>query len=212
MIELFITFTNTLIPLNTNIITLLIKNAALYRKLYFEIESSIILSYNYECIDIEKKVHIIKHIPSINCNDKKFINYLYKNLEKSFDENITNKINELNTLLINLYDEINDNSTFSFVYNPEISLPKLFNATDVQFENYEHFDLLKNLLQYINLVNSISNIRIFILYSLLNFITIEEFDLLKKEVELMNIIIINIEMFTDNSIVDYVIDDDLCIY
>ena len=37
----------------------------------------VILNYNSEPIDLEKKVHIIKNVGEINCNDKKSLNYLF---------------------------------------------------------------------------------------------------------------------------------------
>lgn len=212
MINIYIKFTNTLIDISKSITTFRMKNAENFRKVLFDISDSIIISDGNECIDLDKKIYIIKNLSEINCNEKKILNFLYKNLESIIEKKLKYKFNKINKFLIESIDELLDICDFNFTYNPDIDIIKLLNALDVQFEKFEYDEYLKSLLQYINLVNYITKSKIFITYSLMSFITNEEYELLIKELELMDIMIINFEMFTTNASIDYIIDEDNCIY
>ncbi len=212
MIELYIKAINTTIKINNSITTFCFKDVNQYRNIYFNIENAIILSYNGECIDIGKKVTIIKDISEVSCNDKKMINYLYKCIEKSISNDLSEQFSELNRVLIQVLDEVIDKNEFNLTYNPDINITKVFSSLDLQFQNYGHDEYLRSLLQYFNLVNSVTKSKIFITFNLNNFITTTEYEMLLKEFELMNINVINFEKFTTSSTIDYVIDDDNCIY
>ena len=65
-----------------------------------------------------EKVTIIKDISEVSCNDKKMINYLYKCIEKSISNDLSDQFSELNRVLIQVLDEVIDKNEFNLTYNP----------------------------------------------------------------------------------------------
>ena len=211
MINIFIKAINQEIDANYGVTNISIENTDYYRLLIYNINDQIILSENNKEIDISKKTIVLSNIFDIDMNEKKMINLLYKHLENQVSEAIKEKFVCLKNQIVNLIEEVSDNSELKLIYNEDIEIIKVFTICQLQFDCFDYKNYVESLLQYLNNLNYFTNIKIFITFGLMSFISNEELIKIKSELELYNITLINFEKFTKEKMINYLIDDDYCV-
>ena len=210
MIKMYVKAINQMLDINYGIVNLFIENIDFYRCLYYDLDDEIILSNNNIEINLSKEVMILKNIFELDYNDKKIIKLLHKHLEKKLPNNLQERFLVIQRELLDLIEEVIDNDELKLTYKSEFSIAKLFSLYQLEFEELDYKNYIESLLQYLNQLNYFTSIKIYICYGLMNYISNEEFLKIKKDLELLNIILINFEKFTTNKFVDYIIDEDYC--
>ena len=200
-----------------NIENIIIENS----KLYFSIVNSIIIDDNDYLIysidndnkDLEKYSLLITTPFDLNPNNKKILTSLYKKIDK---EKHILKINEeleiINYKIIKTLETISLDLNQSMNFNTELDLVKLLSLYDFSFEDDCEEDLLNKLVFYIKANLEINNIDIVFCIDILRFLSQEEMEKLKRELELLNICLINISFSSRVSSIkkSIVIDEDYC--
>ena len=200
-----------------NIENIIIENS----KLYFSIVNSIIIDDNDYLIysidndnkDLEKYSLLITTPFDLNPNSKKIMTALYKKIDK---EKHILKINEeleiINYKIIKTLETISLDLNQSMNFNTELDLVKLLSLYDFSFEDDCEEDLLNKLVFYIKANLEIKNIDIVFCIDILRFLSQEEMEKLKRELELLNICLINISFSSRVSSIkkSIVIDEDYC--
>lgn len=209
--KIFIKPINKNLILNEVINNIYIENIELYRLLYYNLCDEIILSENNIELDINKNIYIIKNVNEIIINEKKTINLLYKYIENINRDSIKDYILNVKNDIIELLDMILDNSEFSLEYNTDFELTKLLGLTDLQFKLSNFDNYIQYIIESLKVISYFSKIKIFLTYGLMNYFCEEEIIKLKKELSLLNIIIINFEINKNTNYVSYIIDGDYCV-
>ena len=200
-----------------NIENIIIENS----KLYFSIVNSIIIDDNDYLIysidndnkDLEKYSLLITTPFDLNPNNKKILTALYKKIDK---EKHILKINEeleiINYKIIKTLETISLDLNQNMNFNTELDLVKLLSLYDFSFEDDCEEDLLNKLVFYIKANLEIKNIDIVFCIDILRFLSQEEMEKLKRELELLNICLINISFSSRVSSIkkSIVIDEDYC--
>ena len=149
----------------------------------------------------------------MNPNNKKILTALYKKIDK---EKHILKINEeleiINYKIIKTLETISLDLNQSMNFNTELDLVKLLSLYDFSFEDDCEEDLLNKLVFYIKANLEIKNIDIVFCIDILRFLSQEEIEKLKRELELLNICLINISFSSRVSSIkkSIVIDEDYC--
>lgn len=125
-----------------------------------------------------------------------------------YDLDLLTKIEQL---AINLFKNIGMNSSALLDYSEAIDVNKFFNSFDLRFKDIEVNNYLELLTTFIRLSNDYNKTEIFISYGLLNVLTIEEKNLLNKELDNIGVYLLDIDCVKDNHKSSYYIDEDCCI-
>lgn len=174
---------------------------------------TIFYSEDSNSVEFYKKSICITDIFNINPNSKKIINSLYKRInDEIIDQKIKEEIQAINKNIIDILENISLNLNLSVEYELDLDISKILSLYKFSFkENQE--DLKNKIITYIKANMEISNISFVVMFNILQLLNDSDLELVKKELELLNITIININ-FTGKSrrnSVDYLtIDDDLC--
>ncbi len=199
-----------------NIYDINIENIPFYHQLFtaFLLEDSemIHVSDNYVLLDNMDEILFIKDAFSLDPNNKKILNALYKKIQNECSSKYQELLQRKNEDFLDLLNQIAMDRNMSMDYDAELSLTDILSLYHFSFrtddENY--FDRLIN---YIKANLEIKNIHIMVSFNLLPLLKEEEIVLLKREIEFLGITILNFNISINHSVKDIehlTIDKDLC--
>lgn len=186
-----------------------IENPILYRSLSLNIYENIIYSINDTIMDLNKHSLIILNPFNITLNETKLIKYLYKDLEKELVNNEAEDLSTVETYLLNIVEKLSINTNIPIDYSEIIDINKLLSSLNIKYKECENY--LETLVYYIKLTNEIYQNTIIISFGLLFLLEKKEIELLKKELKILNINLIDIQFNSQNNLKDVIIDDDWCL-
>lgn len=194
-----------------------IENISYYHKLIFSVlfnDSNLFLySEDYKEKDILKETLFIENPMNIDPNNKKTLNALYKKIQATMMSSQDKETLELiNSKIIELLDQISLNMNVSMDYDTDLDISKILSTYKFCFLN-ENSNYLERLMIFIKANLEITSFSMIISFNLLPLLEKEKIDLFQKELELLNLTLVNINLVTkiDNSKIDFTtIDDDLC--
>ena len=172
-------------------------------------------SENYtKKIDLFKKSIFIENILSLNLNDKKIINSLYKQIEK-YSYKYELKIFEINKMIQELLAEIKMDIDGEAENDMDLSLGKLLGMYNFKFiEEKEDFKI--NLISYLRNLKNISNFSVVFVLDGIKFLDIGDYLLLEKELEKLECTLINFSFISTSDITKNIknitVDDVGCIF
>lgn len=211
MKKVFIKPINNLIELDKSIIQIIFDNNLDFRNFINNIDDNIIYSENDDIYEISKKITIISDIYCFNINDKKNLTYLYKNIINSLDNDLKQRLLNVNVDLINIISSINETSEYTIDFEDDFDITKIFNLYQVKF-NIEDLNYLELLVKYIEIISKVNKTTTFFSFSLLRILSNDEIELLTKELSLINVNLIDFDFNnTKKEIKYYEIDEDWCI-
>lgn len=200
-----------------NIENIIIENP----KLYFKIINSIIFDDNDYLVytirndlkDLEKYSLLITTPFDLNPNSKKILTALYKKIDKEKHIlKISEELEEINCKIVKILEAISLDLNQNMNFNLELELVKLLSLYDFSFEENSEDDLLNKLIFYIKANLEIKNIDIVFCIDILKFFSCEEVTILKRELALLNVSLIDISFSSraDSIKKSIVIDEDYC--
>lgn len=189
-----------------------IENIKYFRDIYLNLFEELLISFNDEEMS-ESSIYRINNCLDFDINDKKNINYLYKNLDKEINLNFKNQLNNIINELSELIRESSINIGIAYDYDDSISLDKLFQSLSVKYAEDDNFDI--NFITNILNLNNFYDFKLFITFNLETFFDKNEISVLNKELLKQGIIILNISSIKnykiDQELTPLFIDEDLCI-
>lgn len=157
-------------------------------------------------------IDIVTSILSIDVNTKKNINALVRQLKTNTDIlkktslNVTNIVKET-------FGVIKMDSPIDIISDINISEEDIIKMMDINIDECSN-TMIERLNNYVKVSYELRNVRVFIFYNLLSFLTETEIELLIHNSKYSNIKIIDIEYFDDSSyIFDHkkIVDKDICL-
>lgn len=157
-------------------------------------------------------IDIVTSILSIDVNTKKNINALVRQLKTNTDIlkktslNVTNIVKEA-------FDVIRMDSPIDIISDANISEDDIVKMMDINIDECSN-TMIERLNNYVKVSYELRNVRVFVFYNLLSFLTETEIELLIHNSKYSNIKIIDIEYFDDGSyIFDHkkIVDKDICL-
>lgn len=177
--------------------------------------TKIFYAENNELLDLNKKMLIITDLYNISPNNKKILNNLYKRIsEKMINQKINDFIQNTNQQMISILEEISLNLNLSIDYELDLDITKILNLYKFCFKENSS-TIIDRIITYVKANVEIMNLSFVVSFNIIQLLNSEEIYLLQKELELLNLSLINFNFVGKNinKIVNYTtIDDDLCEY
>lgn len=157
-------------------------------------------------------IDIVTSILSIDVNTKKNINALVRQLKTNTDIlkktslNVTNIVKEA-------FDVIKMDSPIDIISDANISEDDIVKMMDINIDECSN-TMIERLNNYVKVSYELRNVRVFVFYNLLSFLTETEIELLIHNSKYSNIKIIDIEYFDDDSYIfdnKKIVDKDICL-
>ncbi len=205
---------NKTILFDTSIKCLKFNNQLNYKEISLNLVNEIIFSINDSTVDLEKYGLIIYNPFQISLNDKKIITAMYKELEKNcHNENNIALIQQIESKSFELFNNLLLDFDYTFEYNEEIDLIKLFSSFNLKFPEVEYSNYVELLTNYIKLNSTFNKSKIVVSFGTLSLLSKEELILFEKELAYNDIAMLDISYVGDRIIEnkDLVIDEDWCI-
>ena len=167
------TFYNLELRLIENAITVLsVEAPSAYQKIMHDFwqqyngnEGSFILSENGKELKIQKNVECIYNPFSVNLNDKKILTKLYHELSLQSDSLLQEDGIELRESIISYFDKLLNTVPYAITYNFEFELSSIIKALYVQTDSTAD-TLTEKLCSYMNLLQQLCGISIFVISNL----------------------------------------------
>lgn len=194
---------------DSNIKTIRFNDSKAYRLFSLNVIDSIIFSINNEEVDLEKYGMIIYNPFQIDLNEKKFLNLVYKKLEKNIRDDERGFIADIEKASICLFEKLALASDFPIDYNDSFDISKFFSAFEVRIMEPE--DYLEKIVRYIRLSCEIFHTKIFISFGLLALLDDFEIDLLNKELIQYDVSLLDVFYNEKSNFETLFIDTDWCI-
>lgn len=171
------------------------------------------LSENFNPLDFQKECLFISDILTISPNNKKILNALYKRIQEKF---LTNENKELllniNEKFLSLLEQISLDVNLETDYLTDISINDILSLYKFSFKEGEE-DFLNKIITYIKANQEIKKLSTIITLNFLPLLKENDILLLQKELELLNLTMINFNIRVKHQIkgIEYLtIDMDLC--
>lgn len=198
-----------------NVYELVIENPREYYTLGKQIidldENSIIL-YDGEIKDNEKNICCVENLFNIDPNSKKNLTATYKKLSVCCNtDEIHRIVSDINTKTFELFDLISQEFDSSITYETDVQLIDLLSLYVFKY-NLNTDSFVDNFVSFVKASLQNVNIKVLFTFNLFDFIDENDYKLLKKELSLMDLTLINICSKKSFIVVDdrIIIDKDLC--
>lgn len=213
MKKIFIESINKLIVFDKTIVSLKFDSPINYRNISFNVLNNLTYSEDNNIFDLNKYSLIIYNPFQIELNERKLVNAMYKTLEKTLTNDDNMLLNEIERISFTIFDNLLQNTDFSFEYDININTQSLFQAFNISFPKVEYNNYLELISTYFKLYSKFNKTKIIISFGLLSLLEKEEIVALEKELDYDNLVLIDISYNGNNKIneKDLYIDEDWCI-
>lgn len=165
-------------------------------------------------LKIEDYSEYIDSFYSLNLNSKSNLNALYKLLKKTYFEQLSNGVEELQKQLDRICSEIALDFDVELVTDGNLRMEDIFKMGNIQFSQNEDVSLLNKLVNYIKVVNELRGCNLIFTNHLFDYLEKENIENLFIEASYRGITIINLErvqpISMDKVSQNVIIDFDLC--
>ena len=176
-------------------------------------EGHFVLSQNQEIVAIQKKLSFLVEPFSVECNSKKILTALYRNLQKDMQEEWIEERANFNQYFYRYLDVVCRQSVLPLVYDTELDDTEIFKLGGLHIDT-EGVTLLERLVEYLIIENEILGYSVFVFLNLKSFLPQEDIQSLYQECFHRKIFLILIEASEHEHLEEEktcVIDKDKCI-
>lgn len=209
--EIFIENANHNCKIESSIVCITVEDVETYRDIRFHPFESITYSIDGAPASLNRTGLVIDNVYNIDINDKKYLNQLYKRLSNNAyqDEQM---LSTIKSNLSSLVEEMIYNDKYLIEFDEDIDIVKLLALFQVKYVTMPDKRFLENIVNFIKLNTEICTIRIVITYDLIRQLTNDEIELLKKELEILDIVLVDITLDKIRKEVQYIqLDETNCI-
>ena len=173
----------------------------------------LLLIDNNKIIDLKKNIYFLSNFYDMDLNNKKNLLTLYKQIKVNHNDELKERFEQLTSNINEFLKFMNFESGFDLTFDSNILMDDVFKLGDLRFNN-EKDSLFNTLISYLEMINNLFNIEVFIVEELHKYFSNDELIKAINELKYHGIILINIEK--DNNfegIVDEIrnyIDIDYC--
>ncbi len=202
------------------IYTLVLENPSIYykyiRAFYLEDDETIIISKDGEILtQYSKYVLFIDNLFDLNPNSKKYLTSVYKQASSAYlNDSRKAKISKIQDEINDLLDDVSLDFGYPMTFDRSFGLDKIMQTTSFCFSPDDQTNFFVSFVAYLKAVLEISKVKIVVTLDLFSVLNSDSVPLLKKELSLMGVCVVNICPF-DRKIKNYekettIIDSDYC--
>ena len=175
--------------------------------------SYLLLMDNNKIIDHKKNIYFLSNFYDMDLNNKKNLLALYKQIKVNHNDELKERFEQLTSNINEFLEFMNFESGFDLTFDSNILMDDVFKLGDLRFNN-ENDSLFNTLISYLEIINNLFNIEVFIVEELHKYFSNDDLIKAINELKYYGIILINIEK--DNNFEGFVdeirnyIDIDYC--
>ena len=202
------------------IITLVVENpkvmSDMLRDIFRQIngeEGGWILSENDKIFPLEKTGVLLDNPLTADCNEKKILAKLYKELSEQAKTSLYEECTQVNFHIVDFLEKLFATVPYHLEMELDVDVAGLLKLYGVKIES-DGADVLENLIDYLRAISSICNIHVVWILNLKQFLTEEQVDQLYEFCFYEKIYLINLEGQKNYSLKQekcVIIDKDLCV-
>lgn len=202
------------------VVNLSIENPKLFSDIIFNLwhqtngqEGEIIVMDGAREVAIGKQVSFITNPFSINCNDKKIMAALYKEMNQLVVDNFYEQYCRTNSIVVGFIDELINKVPYYLTFEPDMKVGDLLKIYDVRIST-DNESIVTIMIDYMRALKDICGISIFIVLSLKQYMTIEQLKDIYEFCFYHKIYLINIEGHFTRKVWGercVIIDETLCV-
>ncbi len=136
-------------------------------------EGELVVSIDNEPVKFSKYAEFVTNPFSLDVNNKKVLSKLYSQFETELIENHFEKVNLLNSEIVRLLYQINEDSAIPLNFDLNLNLQSLFKMYSIQVDMQE-ICLLEKLENYIQIMHRVCGISIFFFLNLKEYLSLTE--------------------------------------
>ena len=181
-------------------------------KKIIDCDDTAITLYDGDIKENGKNILVIQNLFDIDPNSKKNLNVAYKKISISCSNEMVNRlISDINKKTYDLFDLISQDFDASITYETDVKLIDLLGLYNFRYNLCSNL-FIENFVSFIKASLQNTNFKIVITFNLFDFIDEENYRILKKEFEYMNLALLNVSSKKSTKSVDerIIIDNDLC--
>lgn len=206
--KLFIREINELVVLDKPLVSIRFTDPVAYRNFIFNLDDNLILSINDSQVNFQTKSLIINNPLNIEINDKKTVTSLYKKLTYRISDNIRKQIVKVENDIFDLIEMISMESDCMLEYSDSFDIVKILQMYQVAIKEVKKENFLEFILTYIKINFELNNYCIVLSFGLTQLLTEEEIIILKNELAINQICIVDFYFNNNNPLIDYLTIDN----
>lgn len=206
--KLFIREINELVVLDKPLVSIRFTDPVAYRNFIFNLDDNLILSINDSQVNFQTKSLIINNPLNIEINDKKTLTSLYKKLTYRISDNIRKQIVKVENDIFDLIEMISMESDCMLEYSDSFDIVKILQMYQVAIKEVKKENFLEFILTYIKINFELNNYCIVLSFGLTQLLTEEEIIILKNELAINQICIVDFYFNNNNPLIDYLTIDN----
>ena len=208
MKKLFVREINELVVLDKPLVSIRFTDPVAYRNFIFNLDDNLILSINDSQVNFQTKSLIINNPLNIEINDKKTLTSLYKKLTYRISDNIRKQIVKVENDIFDLIDMISMESDCMLEYSDSFDIVKILQMYQVAIKEVKKENFLEFILTYVKINFELNNYCIVLSFGLTQLLTGEEIIILKNELAINQICIVDFYFNNNNPQIDYLTIDN----
>lgn len=152
----------------------------------------LLLMDNNKIIDHKKNIYFLSNFYDMDLNNKKNLLALYKQIKVNHNDELKERFEQLTSNINEFLEFINFESGFDLTFDSNILMDDVFKLVDLRFNN-ENDSLFNTLISYLEIINNLFNIEVFIVEELHKYFSNDDLIKAINELKYHGIILINIE-------------------
>lgn len=206
--------------LENQVLNLTLESPGYFAKMVYSIgkqidgeEGELIISDSEKEISLEKKAIIITNPLMVNCNEKKILTQLYKNLSEKIVQDYSMEFAKINQQIITFMELLANSSEYNLTMDVDLQALGLVKYCNVYVDTY-YDNLAEKFIDYLRAMKTICKIDIVFVLNIKQYFNTSELEEIYKYCFYMKIYLINLEGIKSNPIKQdkyIIIAKDLCI-
>ena len=152
----------------------------------------LLLMDNNKIIDPKKNIYFLSNFYDMDLNNKKNLLALYKQIKVNNNDELKERFEQLTSNINEFLEFINFESVFDLTFDGNILIDDVLKLGDLRFNN-ENDDLFNSFISYLEIINNLFNINVFIVEELHKYFSNDDLIKAINELKYYGIILINIE-------------------
>ncbi len=202
-------------------VTLVIENKPFYyefsRYLYDDFPDHLnccSLMLNGNEVKLDEASLYISNILDLNLNSKQNLNALYKILKKTYFQELSTGVEEIQSLLTKICKEIRLDFDAELTMDSSIKIDDVFKIGGLQFLQTEEDGLLEQLSRFVCVAKELRNVSLVFVNHLHDYLEDKDMESFVKEIQYKGITLVNLETIKPLNKIEseeiLIIDDDFC--
>lgn len=177
-------------------------------------DGSLILSEEDKILKISKEIELITNIFEVDCNSRKLINAVYKELNEMIYEVKYEEVSKLNGQIIDSLEDFFSLTPLPLEFDLDLDLSNLFKIYKTRVYIDDEKDSLSYLFDYLKLMHDVCKVEIFVILNLKSYFDKNELDMFIRNLNYEKIHLLILEgVESPNSLdneIKLILDKDLC--